>query len=85
MEDAAAPVTGTGSGIREPTRSEAEQSAARNVYWPFRRVSFQRLQELKRRLGKRAGEDAMLDIDHQIEIVVEKWERRAQEKQHAAA
>lgn len=55
--------------------------------WPFARVHPQRLRDLWQRLNAKQTEDATLDIDIQLEILVEKWERiaEASQKQSTAA
>lgn len=44
------------------------------IVWPFKNVSYQRLADLRRQLGPKAGNDALRDIDKHLEIVVLKWE-----------
>lgn len=56
------------------------------ITWPFRRVTYQRIQQLKRALGHQTAQEALTDIDKQLEIVVIKWESEAREvKRHSAA
>lgn len=55
----------------------------RSLAWPFHSVSLQRLTELKRALGPKAGAEALRDLDEQLEIVVTKWERKAASKKKA--
>lgn len=45
------------------------------VVWPFKRVSYQRILELKRRLDTTSAQAAIDDIDKQLEIVTQKWEQ----------
>lgn len=47
------------------------------IGWPFKTVSLARIVALKKALGPKAGAAAMMDIDETLEIVVDKWERRA--------
>jgi hypothetical protein len=48
--------------------------------WPFVLVSAERLTQLKRALGPKAGSEAISDMDAQLQIVMEKWERVAAAK-----
>lgn len=54
------------------------------VTWPFRQVSYGRIQHLKSILGKNAG-DAMRDIDELLDVAVSRWELRAQKKDSKVA
>lgn len=49
----------------------------RAIKWPFNLVTHGRLLDLKRALGRRAGQEAIVDIDKTLEIAVMKWEREA--------
>jgi hypothetical protein len=55
------------------------------VGWPFSKVTLNRIVELKKQLGARAGATAMQDIDETLDLVVSKWERRASSSTKSAA
>jgi len=48
------------------------------ILWPFRLVTYQRLLDLRRSLGAKAAQEAIADMDKQLDIVAIKWERDAQ-------
>ena len=89
-----------GHGIATPARAYGEPLVARyvggpesnaapaniaHVIWPFKRVSYQRILELKRRLGAKAAHEALNDIDRQLEIVTMKWEQEIAHLKRPAA
>lgn len=55
------------------------------IAWPFKIVSYQRLLAAKAALGPRAGAEAIHDIDKQLDIVLTKWERDAQQPKKRAS
>lgn len=59
-----------------PTHDEikARTATKSTVKWPFKLVSYNRLTTLLQSLGPKADE-ALLDMDKQLEIVAMKWER----------
>jgi hypothetical protein len=59
----------TTNGIK--TRTLAKSS----VDWPFKLVSYSRIMNLYQTLGAQLAEEALLDMDKQLEIVTLKWER----------
>ena len=60
-----------------PYASKSHALPAPPVGWPFAKVSLARLVSLKKDLGPRLGATAMQDIEETLELVVNKWERRA--------
>lgn len=54
------------------------KAAQTNIDWPFKIVSYRRLQTLQRALGHKRGHEAMRDIDKHLEIVTLKWEREVE-------
>lgn len=46
-----------------------------SVEWPFKLVSYSRIMKLYQTLGVQLAEEALLDMDKQLEIVTMKWER----------
>lgn len=57
---------------------------ARAISWPFHLVSFRRLQDLRRALGPKLGQEAMADIDKYLEIVLLKWEREVTQRKSSS-
>lgn len=60
-----------------PDRFGAEVLPKKGHAWPFRKVSQERLANLKASLGDQSFADAINDMDELLESAVIKWERRA--------
>lgn len=81
-------------GSPPPPKNQAQQTTygapqpvvplARPIIWPFHLVSYGRLQDLKRSLGTRAGNEAIRDLDKYLDSLVAKWEREAQLKKNTS-
>lgn len=50
---------------------------AERMTWPFKMVTYQRILDLKRALGQKTAQEAINDMDKQLDIVAIKWEREA--------
>lgn len=75
--------------VATPAHDEIKQRTApkSTVKWPFKLLSYGRFMDLLQALGPKADE-ALLDMDKQLEIVALKWERDSAvlhpAKRHAA-
>ncbi len=49
----------------------------RNVIWPFKLVSYKRLNNLERLLGKKQHAEAMASIDEHLDVLVTKFEQKS--------
>jgi hypothetical protein len=71
-----------------PDEIKPRTTTQSSVEWPFKLVSYSRLMELRQALGSPLADEAMIDMDKQLEIVTLKWERDSaalhQEKRDAA-
>lgn len=61
----------------DATGQTAAQRALPPLGWPFSSVSLKRIVQLKKSLSPKMRVSAMSDIDETLELVVQKWERRA--------
>jgi transcriptional regulator with XRE-family HTH domain len=66
----AGPLPGSHKAGASPLRSNG-------VAWPFKEVSYQRLQALKKSLGPKLAGEALHDLDTLLDVAVARWEQRA--------
>jgi hypothetical protein len=57
----------------------------RQIVWPFQLVSYGRINDLKKALGPRAGNEAIRELDKYLDTLVARWEREAAMKKKASA
>jgi len=69
--------------VAEPTVGTLAGSPP--IVWPFELLSYGRLNALRRALGAKRYNEAVKDLDNQLDIVLTKWEREASEKRAQAA
>lgn len=69
---------------KEPT-TPGDVAFGPPVRWPFSLVSYQRLTDLREKLGTRQANEAISEMDKHLDVMVARWERElAQPKKRAA-
>lgn len=56
--------------------SASERSTQSSEPWPFKKVTFKRLEKLKQKIGQQKYSMAIHDMDELLESAIIKWERR---------
>jgi len=69
--------------LHEPSQV-TPTSRSRQIVWPFKLLSYSRLVELQKQLGPRRAGQFISELDHQLELVVLKWERDSDHQKSAA-
>lgn len=73
------------SGGRFVAKLEDGPASHSEIRWPFKVAQYQRILQLRKKLGTVLGAKAIAEMDEHLDIILAKWERTAERNERARA